>query len=164
MPNHRRRNQPAQWFPQPPGLPSGATNIEFGNFRRPVKHVPGRRRALEESRPGMAPAVEWEQYEGMNSPTADGRAQAQAGAVDYRACLHPWSRYVALGDSFTEGVGDPEPRSPGACGIWPTGSRPDAGPVFGARMPPGTFIGDGPRNYPGRPGTLVICNCLHNLR
>jgi hypothetical protein len=24
--------------------------------------------------------------------------------------------------------------------------RPDAGPVLGARMPPGTFIGDGPPN------------------
>lgn len=25
---------------------------------------------------------------------------------------HPWSRYVALGDSFTEGIGDPEPSLP----------------------------------------------------
>jgi lysophospholipase L1-like esterase len=25
---------------------------------------------------------------------------------------HPWRRYVALGDSFTEGIGDPEPGSP----------------------------------------------------
>ena len=25
---------------------------------------------------------------------------------------HPWRRYVALGDSFTEGIGDPEPDSP----------------------------------------------------
>lgn len=23
--------------------------------------------------------------------------------------IHPWTRYVALGDSFTEGIGDPEP-------------------------------------------------------
>jgi hypothetical protein len=22
---------------------------------------------------------------------------------------HPWGRYVAMGDSFTEGIGDPEP-------------------------------------------------------
>ncbi|MDI3279668.1 SGNH/GDSL hydrolase family protein, partial [Arthrobacter sp. AL08] len=22
---------------------------------------------------------------------------------------HPWSRYVAMGDSFTEGIGDPDP-------------------------------------------------------
>lgn len=25
---------------------------------------------------------------------------------------HPWRRYVAIGDSFTEGIGDPEPESP----------------------------------------------------
>jgi lysophospholipase L1-like esterase len=32
--------------------------------------------------------------------------------------LHPWSRYVAIGDSFTEGIGDPEPRSPGGNRGW----------------------------------------------
>ncbi|OFI36595.1 SGNH hydrolase [Arthrobacter sp. SW1] len=32
--------------------------------------------------------------------------------------IHPWSRYVALGDSFTEGIGDPEPRSPGGHRGW----------------------------------------------
>lgn len=31
---------------------------------------------------------------------------------------HPWSRYVALGDSFTEGVGDPEAASPGGNRGW----------------------------------------------
>ena len=31
---------------------------------------------------------------------------------------HPWSRYVALGDSFTEGIGDPEPQSPGGNRGW----------------------------------------------
>lgn len=31
---------------------------------------------------------------------------------------HPWSRYVALGDSFTEGIGDPEPGSPGGNRGW----------------------------------------------
>ncbi len=31
---------------------------------------------------------------------------------------HPWSRYVALGDSFTEGIGDPEPRSSGGNRGW----------------------------------------------
>lgn len=31
---------------------------------------------------------------------------------------HPWSRYVALGDSFTEGIGDPEPKSPGGSRGW----------------------------------------------
>jgi lysophospholipase L1-like esterase len=32
--------------------------------------------------------------------------------------LHPWSRYVAIGDSFTEGIGDPEPGSPGGNRGW----------------------------------------------
>jgi lysophospholipase L1-like esterase len=31
---------------------------------------------------------------------------------------HPWSRYVALGDSFTEGIGDPEPTVPGGNRGW----------------------------------------------
>ncbi len=31
---------------------------------------------------------------------------------------HPWSRYVALGDSFTEGIGDPEDQSPGGHRGW----------------------------------------------
>ncbi|MFJ5955982.1 SGNH/GDSL hydrolase family protein [Paenarthrobacter sp. NPDC092416] len=52
----------------------------------------------------------------MNASSADN--PAQAGSVDFRASLHPWNRYVALGDSFTEGVGDPEPRSPGGLRGW----------------------------------------------
>ncbi len=31
---------------------------------------------------------------------------------------HPWRRYVAIGDSFTEGVGDVEPKSPGGLRGW----------------------------------------------
>lgn len=31
---------------------------------------------------------------------------------------HPWSRFVAIGDSFTEGIGDPEPLSPGGHRGW----------------------------------------------
>jgi lysophospholipase L1-like esterase len=31
---------------------------------------------------------------------------------------HPWTRYVAVGDSFTEGIGDPEPSSPGGNRGW----------------------------------------------
>lgn len=29
------------------------------------------------------------------------------------ASVHPWRRFVAVGDSFTEGIGDPDPASPG---------------------------------------------------
>jgi lysophospholipase L1-like esterase len=38
--------------------------------------------------------------------------------ADMASRRHPWSRYVALGDSFTEGIGDPEPRSPGGHRGW----------------------------------------------
>ncbi|WP_369852378.1 SGNH/GDSL hydrolase family protein [Cryobacterium sp. Y82] len=31
---------------------------------------------------------------------------------------HPWTRYVALGDSFTEGIGDPEPECVGGNRGW----------------------------------------------
>ena len=31
---------------------------------------------------------------------------------------HPWRRMVSLGDSFTEGIGDPEPDSPGGHRGW----------------------------------------------
>ncbi|MFZ7088735.1 SGNH/GDSL hydrolase family protein [Curtobacterium sp. RRHDQ10] len=31
---------------------------------------------------------------------------------------HPWSRYVAIGDSFTEGIGDPDPTVPGGFRGW----------------------------------------------
>ncbi|MFT4305352.1 MAG: SGNH/GDSL hydrolase family protein [Microbacterium sp.] len=31
---------------------------------------------------------------------------------------HPWRRFVALGDSFTEGIGDPSPESPGGNRGW----------------------------------------------
>ncbi|GAA4264667.1 SGNH/GDSL hydrolase family protein [Frondihabitans peucedani] len=31
---------------------------------------------------------------------------------------HPWSRYVAIGDSFTEGIGDPDPATPGGFRGW----------------------------------------------
>jgi lysophospholipase L1-like esterase len=32
--------------------------------------------------------------------------------------LHPWTRYVAIGDSFSEGIGDPEPAVPGGYRGW----------------------------------------------
>ncbi|WP_411374131.1 SGNH/GDSL hydrolase family protein [Arthrobacter sp. MPF02] len=46
--------------------------------------------------------------------SAAGRLHGVAGA----AGGHPWRRYVALGDSFTEGVGDPVPGSPGVMRGW----------------------------------------------
>ncbi|MEV4774741.1 SGNH/GDSL hydrolase family protein [Microbacterium sp. LWH12-1.2] len=32
--------------------------------------------------------------------------------------VHPWRRFVAVGDSFTEGIGDPDPAAPGGHRGW----------------------------------------------
>lgn len=51
--------------------------------------------------------------------TPDGLVDLNAGAgQDTKNRSHPWSRYVALGDSFTEGIGDPEPGSVGGLRGW----------------------------------------------
>jgi lysophospholipase L1-like esterase len=39
-------------------------------------------------------------------------SQESAAPVPDDALPHPWRRFVAIGDSFTEGIGDPEPGSP----------------------------------------------------
>ncbi|MEK0155757.1 SGNH/GDSL hydrolase family protein [Arthrobacter oryzae] len=48
------------------------------------------------------------------------RTRGGAGSAEYAAGVsdHPWHRYVALGDSFTEGLGDPDPRRPGGVRGW----------------------------------------------
>ncbi|MBP3037072.1 SGNH/GDSL hydrolase family protein [Arthrobacter sp. zg-ZUI100] len=43
---------------------------------------------------------------------------ASPAAAPEAAPEHPWHRYVALGDSFTEGIGDPSPESPGGHRGW----------------------------------------------
>ncbi len=47
------------------------------------------------------------------SPSSESPMQS----VEYDQ-THPWRRYVAIGDSFTEGIGDPEPESPGGNRGW----------------------------------------------
>ena len=47
------------------------------------------------------------------STTEDPRSPYVANAEP-----HPWRRYVAIGDSFTEGVGDPEPSAPNRLRGW----------------------------------------------
>ncbi|KRE47588.1 SGNH hydrolase [Arthrobacter sp. Soil736] len=47
-----------------------------------------------------------------------GHFELQGSAAERTPARHPWNRYVAMGDSFTEGVGDPEPRSPGGLRGW----------------------------------------------
>lgn len=43
---------------------------------------------------------------------------AGTGAEQVPWPVHPWQRYVAVGDSFTEGIGDPEPSAPGGNRGW----------------------------------------------
>ncbi|WP_043847229.1 SGNH/GDSL hydrolase family protein, partial [Crystallibacter crystallopoietes] len=45
-------------------------------------------------------------------------SRSEADASAETAPSHPWSRFVALGDSFTEGIGDPDPDSPGGYRGW----------------------------------------------
>lgn len=49
----------------------------------------------------------------MHEPHA--RTETSSGDATIRL---PWSRFVSIGDSFTEGVGDPEPESPGGLRGW----------------------------------------------
>ncbi|MCT1775815.1 SGNH/GDSL hydrolase family protein [Brachybacterium sp. p3-SID957] len=52
-------------------------------------------------------------------PPADGAASTGAGTAGPGGqALHPWHRFVALGDSFTEGIGDPDPMAPGGHRGW----------------------------------------------
>ena len=45
-------------------------------------------------------------------------SNAKSDNTPYNQQPHPWRRYVAVGDSFTEGVGDPEPALPGGNRGW----------------------------------------------
>lgn len=46
------------------------------------------------------------------------RDEAATDSSDQASAHHPWHRFVAMGDSFTEGFGDPEPLSPGGYRGW----------------------------------------------
>jgi lysophospholipase L1-like esterase len=51
--------------------------------------------------------------------TGNGRAAVRFdGNSAEPATVHPWRRFVALGDSFTEGIGDPDAGSPGGYRGW----------------------------------------------
>ncbi len=52
------------------------------------------------------------------SAAAASPADALSPAAEEESRIHPWTRYVAIGDSFTEGIGDPDPRSPGGHRGW----------------------------------------------
>lgn len=60
----------------------------------------------------MAPSENGADWTGRR----DASAPARSAAADVSG--HPWHRFVALGDSFTEGFGDPQPGSPGGYRGW----------------------------------------------
>ena len=61
-----------------------------------------------------APAFSPERMISAHNP----RLSVVTGQTGHMSSQHPWSRYVAIGDSFTEGIGDPEPGSPGGFRGW----------------------------------------------
>lgn len=60
-----------------------------------------------------------DQPEGIDTASALTPPEPSAdGATDRTGPAHPWHRFVALGDSFTEGIGDPDPDHPGSWRGW----------------------------------------------
>jgi len=51
-------------------------------------------------------------------PASDSESVDRLAAYTPNATQHPWRRMVAIGDSFTEGIGDPDPASPGGNRGW----------------------------------------------
>ena len=58
------------------------------------------------------------QDNGLLQNTGLFQTTVQQGSADQLIPPHPWRRFVALGDSFTEGLDDPEPGSPGGYRGW----------------------------------------------
>lgn len=71
--------------------------------------------------PGANAGVQWRKpaWKAQYGQVTEQMAPKNAHKVPAEpARRHPWSRYVAMGDSFTEGIGDPEPSSPGGYRGW----------------------------------------------
>lgn len=67
------------------------------------------------------PSSTTEQELKFDGGTAQPQGAPSAVAAEQRmnnSRSHPWRRYVALGDSFTEGIGDPDEQSPGGHRGW----------------------------------------------
>ncbi|TYC99044.1 SGNH/GDSL hydrolase family protein [Arthrobacter echini] len=62
----------------------------------------------------MEPQVDPAPEQDESAPAPDRSVVAAEQDVD----SHPWHRFVALGDSFTEGIGDPDPGSTGGYRGW----------------------------------------------
>lgn len=58
------------------------------------------------------------QHEHRQVPAVDTGETGEADAEGARSPRHPWRRFVAIGDSFTEGIGDPDPQAPGGHRGW----------------------------------------------
>jgi lysophospholipase L1-like esterase len=67
----------------------------------------------------------------IDEVTVSGVDLGEARQVDGVDPGVPWRRFVALGDSFTEGVGDPDPASPGGLRGW----ADRVAEVLGAQVP-----------------------------
>ncbi len=58
-------------------------------------------------------------FEEGTAPPASSTPDLVPAGVDLNSRQpHPWRRYVAMGDSFTEGIGDPDEQSPGGNRGW----------------------------------------------
>jgi len=51
-------------------------------------------------------------------PDTDSDSVEQRPGYTPNETVHPWRRMVSIGDSFTEGIGDPDPASPGGHRGW----------------------------------------------
>ena len=49
----------------------------------------------------------------MGNPSSSQPPHASDATPVDDPAAHPWRRYVAIGDSFSEGIGDPDPDRPG---------------------------------------------------
>ena len=45
-------------------------------------------------------------------------SEQREASSQQNSTTHPWRRFIAIGDSFTEGVGDPDPHNPAAFRGW----------------------------------------------
>ncbi|WP_245580336.1 SGNH/GDSL hydrolase family protein [Arthrobacter castelli] len=57
-------------------------------------------------------------FDSGTAPPQDAWSDISAEGELNESRSHPWRRYVAVGDSFTEGIGDPDEQSPGGHRGW----------------------------------------------
>jgi len=88
-------------------------------YRTPVTDVPDRFPAVAEDRHTAQKQAESACFCWMTGFLPVSARRAVTSRMERMTQpLHPFHRYVALGDSFTEGVGDPHPNAPGGLRGW----------------------------------------------